>query len=548
MAVAGAAVELQRLAVLHIPFHCVVVQSLIQPLAAIGQVVVTGNRLAAGLEIRRDDVAARRVFLLWIVAERQEARLLRLTAGAVENERWVHSSRPLRQLRGGPPADIAIGAGPDDVQARSMDLRRGGAGLVQAVGAVELVESVQQRVFAFEEGPPEGDRRFSGCGPERVVDQRAVGRAAQHQPDRLFVLHRDALLLALQVHPLAAIPDLLGIGRVDLLCDQVDVVVLEHGQAPAELAVVTERGERVERLVMAVELEAGRAQVRLVPHRRHGEADVRIAGEQRAAAARAAAGHSPGIASFELRQAGLGQRLMAEAGYGVEVAPVAVDQRGTPKHAVGMPGQVEDIQVAAAQFVADVGEHRFGAEGGGEAVGHVAGDADAVRRSERAPGNAQQIELQWPRMAVLELVDAIQVGLQRFPGGRLVVLKGDVLVRPVTDAQGAEQAVGFHQRRAQHFGQFAAGQAAQHFHLEEPVLGMHVAQRAVQVGFALRADVRHAALVVADADRIVQALQAGLAVPLWLLAVQVPSAGGNARRDDYGQRCQAALHSSHSLF
>jgi hypothetical protein len=41
--------------------------------------------------------------------------------------------------------------------------------------------------------------------------------------------------------PLAIDHHLVGVGRVGLFGDQVDVIVLEHGQAPAEVTVVASR-------------------------------------------------------------------------------------------------------------------------------------------------------------------------------------------------------------------------------------------------------------------------------------------------------------------
>ncbi len=176
--VAGAIAELQRAAVVQVPFGAAVGQLGIQPLAAVRQVVVAGNRPAIGrdrLEVGGDDVAARRVFLLWVVGERIEAGLVRLALAAVEDEARVHPLRPLWQGRRGPPADIAGGVGPDQVESRRMDLRGRRAGLGQGIGAIQLVEGVEHRVLGLEESPPHGDRGLAGAGAERVVDDRTVG-------------------------------------------------------------------------------------------------------------------------------------------------------------------------------------------------------------------------------------------------------------------------------------------------------------------------------------------------------------------------------------
>lgn len=275
---------------------------------------------------------------------------------------------------------------------------------------------------------------------------------------------------------------------------------------------------------------------------------MRVAGQQGLAAGGAAAGDDPGVAALELRQAGVLQGLLAETGEGAEVLPVAGAQcAGGRQHALRMPVEIEDAQVVAAQFVADVGQHRLGAEGGGEAVGHVAGDAQGIFGGEGTPGYAQQIEFERRRVVFLELVDPVQVGLQHFPGLRLLVLAGAVFGGVVADAQGAEQTVGIHQLGSEHFGQLAARQAPQHFHLEQAVLGVHVAEGAVEVGLVLRIQVRNPALVVAHVDRRLQVGQGERAVAERLLGMEVPGAAGSRGGDRHGDHGQGAFHRSFLL-
>ncbi|MCY1251183.1 hypothetical protein D9M72_649160 [compost metagenome] len=93
-----------------------------------------------------------------------------------------------------------------------------------------------------------------------------MGRLTQNQGDWRLALDCDLLLAGRHVHPLAAIPDLIGVVRVDLLDDQVEVVILEHGDAPAEVVVHAQRRKRHQGLIVAVEFEAGRRELRFVPH------------------------------------------------------------------------------------------------------------------------------------------------------------------------------------------------------------------------------------------------------------------------------------------
>ncbi|MNP05675.1 hypothetical protein D3C76_976300 [compost metagenome] len=217
--------------------------------------------------------------------------------------------------------------------------------------------------------------------------------------------------------PLAVDTHLVRVGRIDLLGDQVDIVVLEHGQAPAELAVVPQRSEGVERLVIAIEVETGRRQFGFVPDGGHGKADVRIAGQQRFATAGAAAGQRPGVAAFVLWNASLAQGLLADQCQLLQAFPVGSCQRRTAvQRTFRVPVEVEDVQVFAAELVAHVGQCRFRAKGGGKAVGHVAGNAQGILGGERPWRDAQHIEFHGLGVAVLPGIDAIEVGLQREPG------------------------------------------------------------------------------------------------------------------------------------
>lgn len=85
-----------------------------------------------------------------------------------------------------------------------------------------------------------------------------MGRAAQVDGDRRFAFDGDLLLGLFERLPSAIDHYLVGVGRVGALGDQVDVIVLEHGQAPAEVTVMTEQRKRVERLEVAIQVEAGR--------------------------------------------------------------------------------------------------------------------------------------------------------------------------------------------------------------------------------------------------------------------------------------------------
>ncbi|MNH20091.1 hypothetical protein D3C79_798460 [compost metagenome] len=164
---------------------------------------------------------------------------------------------------------------------------------------------------------------------------------------------------------------------------------------------------------MAIELETRRRELRFVPHRRRGKTDVRVTGQQRLAALGPATRDDPGVAALELWQAVVSQGLFAQAGEGIEVFPVGAGQGGAGpvEHALGLPVEIEDVQVLGPQLIAHECQQGFGTKCRSKTVGHVAGDADGVLGRERAFWNAQHIELHGFGVAVLILVDAVQIGL-----------------------------------------------------------------------------------------------------------------------------------------
>ena len=360
-----------------------------------------------------------------------------------------------------------------------MDFAGGRTCLVQRIGAVHLVEGVQDRVFGFQKCPPHGHRRLAKIVRVGVGDDGPVRGAAQQQLERGRAFDRNAFLAHLQVHPLAPRPDLVAVGRIGLFGNQVQVVVLEHGHAPAKTLVEAEQGQRVQRLEVAIQLEARRGQVRLVPHGRRGIADVRVAGQQRLAAGAAAAGNDPGIAAFQWRHQGVLQQLPAHLGHVVQRAPVGTRQRDPGAgavHALRMPCEVEHVKVSGAQRVAHKGHGGFGAQRRCKAVGQVARDRHRVLRREGPLGYAQDAEFDRRRVAGLVLVHAVQVGRQRQHGRAGGVQPLHVGVGMRAYAHGAEQPVDIQQFRPQDFGQLAACQPPRHFHLEQAVLGVHVTQ------------------------------------------------------------------------
>ena len=210
-----------------------------------------------------------------------------------------------------------------------------------------------------------------------------------------------------------------------------------------------------------------------------------------------------------------------------------------------MPVEIEDAQVVAAQFVADVGQHRLGAEGGGEAVGHVAGDAQGIfgvkgRLGMPSRSNSSGAGLfSWNWLTRPGRPPALSRAATACPGGRCIRRRGRGCAECGTDGRYPPAWV-----RA--LRPARARQAPQHFHLEQAVLGVHVAEGAVEVGLVLRIQVRNPALVVAHVDRRLQVGQGERAVAERLLGMEVPGAAGSGG-DRHGDHGQGAFHRSFLL-
>ena len=135
-------------------------------------------------------------------------------------------------------------------------------------------------------------------------------------------------------------------------------------------------------------------------------------------------------------------------------------------------------------------------------------------------------------MGGLVLINTVQIRLQRLPGGGLLIQFTDITGRSLANAQAAKQFVGVHQFRAQHFSQFTPGQAAHDFHLEQPILCLHIPQRPVHIQLIARADVRHTALVVTHGDGLLQCGQLNLALTRGQFALHVPDSTPGHGGDD----------------
>jgi len=293
--------------------------------------------------------------------------------------------------------------------------------------------------------------------------------------------------------------------------------------------------------MVAIQVKVRGRELGLVPHGWHGKANVRVTRQQRLAALRAFARHHPGVAAFKLRQACLAQGLIAQLRQRPQGFPVTGRQR-RGQYTLGLPVEVKNLQVIAAQLVTHIGQQWLCAKGGGKTVGHVPGDADGVFGRKGPWLDAQQVELHGPGVVGLVLVDAVQVRLQGQECRRLRVQLSQVAGGPLTDPQAAKQLVGIDQLWPQHFGQLAPREAAHDFHLKQPVLRLDIAQGAVHVGLVACADMRHPTLVITHRHRPLQRRQRNLALTRGQLALHIPEPATREGGNDNGDNGQAAFH------
>ena len=260
-----------------------------------------------------DDGAAGRVEAARQLLERNGARpiVFLLPARRRRHALQVVGGAAHRHAAGGDEADVAVDVGVDDVLLRRMEIARRGEEAVPFARAREFQRRLHAAVVLGERGPREGDdvaarrvvlRRFRDVG-----DHRAVSRDAHAQLLGLAALHADGFLD--DAERARAFGREVAAGSVQLF----DVEVLHVGagvrKAPGDALVVPDDYARHAGQRRADDVDAGRGDLREVPHRWRGEAEVRIVGEQRLAAFRARTRHHPVVRAqafvvwHELREA-----------------------------------------------------------------------------------------------------------------------------------------------------------------------------------------------------------------------------------------------------
>ncbi|MCY1342115.1 hypothetical protein D9M69_280950 [compost metagenome] len=207
----------------------------------------------------------------------------------------------VRIAAGDLPGDVP-GIGVEDVQAHGADFAGGLVGLLHGLGAGQGEEGVQ-RLVRFELAGLQREavaaldlhrlQRMLALAQHRV-QQRSVTGLVDHFAHRALALDEEGFHALAGRHPLA-------VGLVieaaafapDLLQEEVLVVAHDHGHAPGQLAVVTGDHGRNAGNGDPGGLEFRRADLHEVPRRGHGDRQVRVVGQDAAAATALLRGDGP---------------------------------------------------------------------------------------------------------------------------------------------------------------------------------------------------------------------------------------------------------------
>jgi hypothetical protein len=300
---------------------------------------------------------------------------------------------------------------------------------------------------------------------------------------------RDAHRQALVGRALDA-DDFDALGELPLALLQVQVlhVAAGAGEAPGDALVASGQDARHTRQRAANGVEAGRVQVREVPHRRRREPEVRVVGEQRLARGGAAAGERPAVGSGQevgrLREA---QRLALEAA--VQLLQIA----DLGRRVAGV-GREELVDARQRERTRELQAQQLATPIGAEVPRHHLHPGHGICCAPAFGLYCQKQKLDGQhRVAGEKGVDAGGIGIEQAPRFGVEVLQ--VRFRHAAHAQGAQEAIGIERRGAEDLGEAPGGDAAAHFHLPQPVLRMQEAEGEIRVGDRGGIDVWHVVAV-----------------------------------------------------
>ncbi len=212
---------------------------------------------------------------------------------------------PDGRAAGGDPADVAGGAGEDQILRRRPPV---GHGLGEAGPVVG--------VHVFDGAEVGGG---SGLAPDGADSEGVVGRrvqaddgavAGEEQVDLAGggAFHRDGLVDDAHVLPPAAVPVLARVGRVQVVDVEVFLIDGEDREAEGDRVVVAHRNAWRGRLSRADDVEAGRLEMDDVAQRGDAQGAVRVVGQDRAAGGRTGRGDDPVVRALRRGAVGHGSQ------------------------------------------------------------------------------------------------------------------------------------------------------------------------------------------------------------------------------------------------
>ena len=406
------------------------------------------------------------------VAVDQQQVLRRRDVVLARRDGLLHRAGPHQLERGGHGGVLAIQQGP--AQRGHMARRRHRLQLVMAAG--------QDRAVL---GPPQGqgDRR-------RVLDADDRGAGLE----LLVAVRREVLVVVL---------------GVDLLDEDILVVEIRRGDAPAQIAAAAGQhgrnpGDRAADHPAASQFEPGQ-----IPGGGGGKAQMRIVGQKRAARGRTRRRRRPGVGRAGQSAAGEGRERIVGHRRALGIAG-QVGEHG------GVFGQRGDagagrVRQDVAQPVI-VAEHQRGAgtqhlllEMATELQPHQLDDRHRVGR---LPRRHRRVEQEHLRCAAAQrlFVDLVEPGvdprsirLQR--RASVIILRLHRLLSQAVEVEPPQQPVEAQGARAEHLRQPPLNGAAHHRHLPQPILRVGVAQAEIHVRVGLAEDMRHVSVVADDLHR-----------------------------------------------
>ena len=409
--------------------------------------------------------------------------------------------------------------------------------------------------------------RGSGRPRRGVVEDRAVPGLAHAQHHVLAVLDLDDLAADLEPAVAGRRQVAGGVLRIELLDEEVLGVRSGVGEAPGDPAVVPEHHERHPGEGRPDDVAARPGEMGEVPHRRHGEAEVRVVREERLSRRALRARDRPAIRAGKPARGrereprrcgeragggrgGAGRRRPAiRSGGGVDARvgrrPLA-RRRGGGRRAgeldasrlVLSVGRVEVEDSLRGEELRHPKPHEVARPLACEVEGHHPGPDHGVGLRPRLRLEPDDEELGRKRTVprLEPRVDPVDVGGDPPPRRGFEV--GERRRRPPVETEHPKQPVGPDGGRPQHLGEPPGSDSAVHLHLPQPVLGMDVAEGEEGVLLVAGEDVGDAVAVAHHLHRRGDPVRGSLPVDLRKGAAEPHVAAPRHCRgkDDEGER------------